>query len=212
MYTHTHHITSHHITTQGNASQHGAVRTIIHSRCTLRTRGGVSNKSDKNKTPAALFHPPYPIGLCHNVTANLGRKNPHTFAAQLRLASAPPMLGRSGRCAVQKNHVILIALKGAAQAMMCLGDPCKGVRIILSGGVRGETQQSLSLARYRGAMRRLAFAAQVFASIRSARLRWILATRLTPFEVGQIFALCREGFSHRDVAARVTRKRPADLV
>ena len=99
--THTH-ITSHHITTQGNASQHGAVRTIIHSRCTLRTRGGVSNKSDKNKTPAALFHPPYPIGLCHNVTANLGRKNPHTFAAQLRLASAPPMLGISGRCAVQK--------------------------------------------------------------------------------------------------------------
>ena len=75
-----------------------------------------------------------------------------------------------------KNHVILIALEGAAQAMMCLGDPCKGVRIILSGGVRGETQQSLSLARYRGAMRRLAFAAQVFASIRSARLRWIMAT------------------------------------
>ena len=96
--------------------------------------------------------------------------------------------------------------------MTCLGDPCKRVRIILSGGVRGEAQQSLSFARYRGAMRRLAFAAQVCASIRSARLHWIMAPRLTPFEVGQIFALCREGFSHRDIAARVTRGRGPDTV
>ena len=96
--------------------------------------------------------------------------------------------------------------------MTCLGDPCKRVRIILSGGVRGETQQSLSFARYRGAMRRLAFAAQVCASIRSARRHWIMAPRLTPFEVGQIFALCREGFSHRDIAARVTRGRGPDTV
>ena len=45
---------------------------------------------------------------------------------------------RQMRC--PKNHVILIALKGAAQAMTCLGDPCKRVRIILSGGVRCEAQ------------------------------------------------------------------------
>ena len=60
------------------------------------------------------------------------------------------MLRMRASCGAQKIDVILIALKGATQAMISVRVLCKRVRIILSGGVRGVAQHCLSVARCRG--------------------------------------------------------------